>query len=236
MLRAAHRRLRCPRKSGIVAGRAGEPDSAPAVRRGRRSRDVAGGYLDRNHGRPPDGPARRADELRGVRRAAIRPLNMNRSLIVLIGALALCGAIFAGSYFTARQATVVCCTRTMDDLSWLRTEFHLGETGWMAPIRELHEGYLIEMWRDLRVRKSPKKKRARPALGKRYERYRRGTGEIERTRRASGPMPGADAPAFCHGEPGDAAGRRQALPRRDETAYARQPRANGTIHAGRHRS
>ena len=66
---------------------------------------------------------------------------MNRSLIILIGALALCGAIFAGSYFTARHATVVCCTRSMDDLSWLQTEFHLNDAD-MARIRELHEGYL----------------------------------------------------------------------------------------------
>ena len=66
---------------------------------------------------------------------------MNRSLVILIGALALCGAIFAGSYFTARHATMVCCTRTMDDLSWLQTEFHLSDAE-MVHIRELHEGYL----------------------------------------------------------------------------------------------
>jgi len=66
---------------------------------------------------------------------------MNRSLVILIGALALCGAVFAGSYFTARHATMVCCTRTMDDLSWLQTEFHLSDAE-MARIRELHEGYL----------------------------------------------------------------------------------------------
>ena len=66
---------------------------------------------------------------------------MNRSLIILIGALALCGAIFAGSYFTARHATVVCCTRPADDLSWLQTEFHLSDAD-LAHIRELHEGYM----------------------------------------------------------------------------------------------
>jgi len=65
---------------------------------------------------------------------------MNRSLVILIGALALGGAIFAGSYFTARQATVACCTRPADDLSWLRTEFHVSEAD-LARIRELHEGY-----------------------------------------------------------------------------------------------
>ena len=66
---------------------------------------------------------------------------MNRSLVILIGALALCGAIFAGSYFIARHATVVCCTKPADDLSWLRTEFHLSDAE-MARIRALHQGYL----------------------------------------------------------------------------------------------
>jgi NADP-dependent 3-hydroxy acid dehydrogenase YdfG len=66
---------------------------------------------------------------------------MNRSLIIVMGALALCGAIFAGSYFTARHATMVCCTRSADDLSWLQTEFHLTDPE-MARIRDLHQGYL----------------------------------------------------------------------------------------------
>lgn len=65
---------------------------------------------------------------------------MNRSLIILIGALALGGMIFAGSYFTARHATMACCAQPTDDLSWLRTEFHLSDAE-MARIRELHEGY-----------------------------------------------------------------------------------------------
>jgi small-conductance mechanosensitive channel len=66
---------------------------------------------------------------------------MNRSLVILLGALALGAAIFAGSYFAAQRATVKCCTNPADDLSWLRTEFHLNDAQ-MARIRELHEGYL----------------------------------------------------------------------------------------------
>ena len=66
---------------------------------------------------------------------------MNRSLVILLGALALGAAIFAGSYFTAQRATVMCCVKPADDLSWLRGEFHLRDTD-MARIRELHEGYL----------------------------------------------------------------------------------------------
>lgn len=66
---------------------------------------------------------------------------MNRSLIILIGALALGAAIFAGSFFAARHTTMMCCEKPADDLNWLRLEFHLGDAE-MARIRELHEGYL----------------------------------------------------------------------------------------------
>jgi hypothetical protein len=55
--------------------------------------------------------------------------------------LALGAAIFAGSYFVAQRASVICCAKPADDLSWLRTEFHLDDAE-MARIRELHEGYL----------------------------------------------------------------------------------------------
>ena len=66
---------------------------------------------------------------------------MKRSLILLIGALALGAAIFAGSYFVAQRATVMCCAKPADDLSWLKMEFRLSDAE-MARIRELHEGYL----------------------------------------------------------------------------------------------
>ena len=66
---------------------------------------------------------------------------MNRSLVILLGALALGAGIFAGSYFTAQRATVMCCAKPADDLGWLQMEFHLGDAE-MARIRELHEGYL----------------------------------------------------------------------------------------------
>ena len=66
---------------------------------------------------------------------------MNRSLVILLGALALGVAIFAGSYFVAQRTMVMCRVTPTDDLSWLRDEFHLGDAE-MARIRELHEGYL----------------------------------------------------------------------------------------------
>jgi hypothetical protein len=66
---------------------------------------------------------------------------MNRSLLILIGALALGATILAGSFFCARHVTVACCEKRSDDLNWLQLEFHLGDAE-MARIRELHEGYL----------------------------------------------------------------------------------------------
>ncbi len=65
---------------------------------------------------------------------------MNRSLVIVLGALALGAAVFAGSYFAGRRACVVTLTRSADDLSWLRDEFHLSDAD-MARIRQLHEGY-----------------------------------------------------------------------------------------------
>ena len=64
---------------------------------------------------------------------------MNRSLVILLGALALGAAVFAGSYFVSQHACSI--TRSADDLSWLRNEFHLSDVE-MARVRQLHEGYM----------------------------------------------------------------------------------------------
>jgi hypothetical protein len=66
---------------------------------------------------------------------------MNRSLIIVLGALALGAAIFSGSFFASQRACVVTLTRPTDDLSWLRDEFHLNDAE-MARVRQLHEGYM----------------------------------------------------------------------------------------------
>ncbi|MGD0251437.1 MAG: periplasmic heavy metal sensor [Verrucomicrobiota bacterium] len=66
---------------------------------------------------------------------------MSRSLVIVLGALALGAAVFAGSYFAGQRACVAGMTRSADDLSWLRDEFHLSDAE-MARIRQLHEGYL----------------------------------------------------------------------------------------------
>src|ERR1039457_2769335 len=64
---------------------------------------------------------------------------MNRSLVLLLGALALGAAVFASSYFVSHHASLI--TRSADDLSWLRDEFHLSDAE-MARVRSLHEGYM----------------------------------------------------------------------------------------------
>lgn len=65
---------------------------------------------------------------------------MNRSLVILLGALALGAAIFTGSFFASQRAAEMCCVNPADDLSWLRMEFHLSDAD-LARIRKLHEGY-----------------------------------------------------------------------------------------------
>ena len=65
---------------------------------------------------------------------------MNRSLIIVLGALALGMVVFAGSYFVSQRACVMGMTNPADDLSWLHDEFHLNAAE-MAHIRQLHEDY-----------------------------------------------------------------------------------------------
>jgi hypothetical protein len=81
---------------------------------------------------------------------------MNRSLFIVLGALALGFAIFAGSYFAGQRTCLMCReTQSTDDLDWLRTEFHLSDAE-MARIRQLHEGYMpqcAEMCAKIAVKK-----------------------------------------------------------------------------------
>jgi hypothetical protein len=64
-----------------------------------------------------------------------------RSLVILLGALALAAALFAGSYFVSQRTCAATMMRSADDLSWLRDEFHLSGDE-LARVRQLHEGYL----------------------------------------------------------------------------------------------
>jgi len=79
---------------------------------------------------------------------------MNRSLVILLGALVLGASMFGVAYFAGRDACRM--TRPTDDLSWLRDEFHLSDAE-MARIRKLHEGYLpkcAEMCAKIAAKKS----------------------------------------------------------------------------------
>ncbi len=79
---------------------------------------------------------------------------MNRSLVILLGALALGVVLFGGSFFAGQRACRM--TRPADDLSWLRDEFHLSDVE-MARIQKLHEGYLpkcAEMCAKIAAKKS----------------------------------------------------------------------------------
>lgn len=66
---------------------------------------------------------------------------MNRSLVIVLGALALSAVVFGSSYLVGQRAGIVYCANPADDLSWLRTEFHLNDAD-MARVRQLHESYL----------------------------------------------------------------------------------------------
>jgi hypothetical protein len=66
---------------------------------------------------------------------------MKRALFILLGAVTLGTAIFAGSYFVAQRTTKMCCAKPADDLSWMQEEYHLSDQA-MAQIRGLQAGYL----------------------------------------------------------------------------------------------
>lgn len=66
---------------------------------------------------------------------------MNRSLVILLGALTLGAAVFTGSYFAGRQASLMPMAHRLDDLDWLRQEYHLSDAQ-MAQIRQIHQNYM----------------------------------------------------------------------------------------------
>ena len=87
---------------------------------------------------------------------------MNRSLIIVLGALVLGAAVFAGSWFVGQRACVVTLTHSADDLSWLRNEFHLSDAD-LARVRALHEGYK-PMCAEMCARIAAKKAEVQAAL------------------------------------------------------------------------
>jgi hypothetical protein len=68
---------------------------------------------------------------------------MNRSLIIVLGALALGAALFGGSYVASQRLCQVCIAQPAGGLDWLRKEYHLNDTE-MARIQKLHADYLSQ--------------------------------------------------------------------------------------------
>ena len=68
---------------------------------------------------------------------------MNRSLVIVMGALALCVTLFGGSYLAGQRLCQVCVVEPPGGLGWLQKEFHLSvaET---ARIQKLHNNYLAQ--------------------------------------------------------------------------------------------
>jgi hypothetical protein len=66
---------------------------------------------------------------------------MNRSLVILLGALVVCAALLGGSYAVSRRVCERCMAKSVSDLDWLQQEFHLSDAE-LARIQKLHEGYL----------------------------------------------------------------------------------------------
>jgi hypothetical protein len=81
---------------------------------------------------------------------------MNRSLVILLGALVLCAALLGGSYAVSRHVCQRCMSKSVSDLDWLQQEFHLSDAE-LARIQKLHEGYLpkcAEMCAKITAKKS----------------------------------------------------------------------------------
>ncbi|HLX96959.1 MAG TPA: hypothetical protein VKU37_14555 [Verrucomicrobiae bacterium] len=68
---------------------------------------------------------------------------MNRSLAIVLGALALGVALFSGSYLVGQRLCQVCVTQSPGSLDWMRKEFHLNAAE-MGRIQKLHAAYLSQ--------------------------------------------------------------------------------------------
>jgi len=68
---------------------------------------------------------------------------MNRSLIIVLGALALGMVLFGSSYLVSQRLCQVCVAQPAGGLDWLRKEYHLNNAE-MARIQKLHADYLSQ--------------------------------------------------------------------------------------------
>ncbi len=68
---------------------------------------------------------------------------MNRSLVIILGALALGAALFVGSFAASQRLCRVCVGEPPGSLHWLQNEYHLNNDE-MARIQKLHNDYLSQ--------------------------------------------------------------------------------------------
>ena len=68
---------------------------------------------------------------------------MIRSLIIVLGALALGAALFMGSFAASQRLCRVCVAQPPGSLVWLKKEYHLNNDE-MARIQKLHNDYLSQ--------------------------------------------------------------------------------------------
>ena len=80
---------------------------------------------------------------------------MNRSLVILLGALVLSAALLGGSYAVSRRVCENCMSGSVSDLDWLQQEFHLGAAE-MARIQKAARRLPAEVCRDVRQNRRQK--------------------------------------------------------------------------------
>jgi hypothetical protein len=68
---------------------------------------------------------------------------MNRSLVIVLGALVLGIALFGGSYRVSQRICQVCVAQPPGSLDWLQKRFHLSDAE-MGRIQKLHKNYLSQ--------------------------------------------------------------------------------------------
>jgi hypothetical protein len=68
---------------------------------------------------------------------------MNRSLVIVLGALVLGVTLFGGSYLVSQRLCQVCVAPPPGGLDWLQQEFH-PNADQMARIQKLHKDYLAQ--------------------------------------------------------------------------------------------
>ena len=68
---------------------------------------------------------------------------MNRSLVIILGALALAAVLFLGSFAISQRVCRACIAEPPGSLHWLQSEYHLNNDE-MAHIQKLHNDYMSQ--------------------------------------------------------------------------------------------